>query len=110
MHNVELVDVVNPCYDLLEELGGLLFFQSGLANDVVEKLAAASILHYQIKLFWSLNNLIELDNVWVPDELQDVDFSRYSFHIGDISYSIFFQNLNRHLQFLNKNDTFSPVI
>lgn len=33
----------------------------------------------------SFNDLVQLDDVGVPDQLQDVDLSRHSLHIGDIN-------------------------
>lgn len=44
-------------------------------DDVVEELAVAHILHYQEQLLWCLDDLVQLDDVRVPDQLQDVDLS-----------------------------------
>lgn len=40
--------------------------------------------------------LVQLDDVGVPDQLQNVDFSGDTLYIGDVHYSLLLQNLYRH--------------
>lgn len=89
MDDVELVYVVYPRNDLLEELASFFFLQSGVGNDVVEQLSSTCVLHYQIQLLGSFDNLIKLDDVRMPDELKDMDLSSHSFHVRDISNPVF---------------------
>lgn len=38
-------------------------------DDVVEELSAFHVLHYEEELLWSFNDLVQLDDVGVPDQL-----------------------------------------
>ena len=98
MHNAELMQVFDSAYDLLEELAGFCFFEFLLLDDVVEKFAAADELHDEKELFWRLNNFKQLNDVWVPNELENVNLSCHSLHIRLTRDLALFQNLNSHLK------------
>lgn len=68
-----------------------------MPHDVVEKLAAVAILHDHVQLFFGLDDLVKLDDVWMSDLLQDFDLSCDTFDILLIMDLIFFQNFNRNL-------------
>ena len=68
-----------------------------MPHDVVEKLAAVVILHDHVQLFFGLDDLVKLDDVWMSDLLQDFDLSCDTFDILLIMDLIFFQNFNRNL-------------
>ena len=57
MHNVEFVQVLNTSYDLVQELAGLRLFDPLVLHNVVKELSAAGILHDQVQLLWSLDDL-----------------------------------------------------
>lgn len=58
-------------------------------NDIIEQLASLHVLHNQEELFWSLNDLIKLDDARVTDQLQDVDLSTHSLNICHIDNFLF---------------------
>lgn len=86
----------------MEEATGFRLLDSLIRYYVVKQLSPTRILHDQIKLLRCLNDLIELDDVWVPDELQDVDFSRHSLHITHILNLILLEYLHCHLHILSE--------
>ena len=94
MDDVELVEVLNSSDDLMKELESLRLFYSLVLDDVIEELSSISILHDQVKLLWRLNDLIQLDNIWVADHLKNVDFTSDSLDIVHVLYLIFLQNFD----------------
>ena len=85
MHDIQATDVLNSSDDLLEESACFLLFDPLDLDDVVEKLAPLSIFHNKVQLFLGLNDLIKLDNLRVSDDLQNVDLSGHTLHIGNIN-------------------------
>jgi len=81
MHDAQLVQVFDATDDLLEEFARFSLFELLLLHDVVEEFAATDELHDQEKLFWSLNDFKELDDVRVSNEFENVDLTRHSLHI-----------------------------
>jgi hypothetical protein len=112
MDDVESMDILNPCDDLLEELAGLFFFNSIVRNDVFEEFTATGILHDQIELAGGLDDFVELDDVGVADQFQDMNFSGNPFDIVNICYLFFLENLYGNLEgsiMCKGGGTFSPV-
>lgn len=68
---------------------GLLF----ALDDVVKQLATFHILHYEKKLFGGFDDLVQLDDVGMPDQLKDMYFPRNAFDISNVDYFFFFQDL-----------------
>lgn len=58
MNNAELGNILNSRDNLLEESAGFLLFYLLIGNNVVKELAPICILHDQVKLFLSLDDLI----------------------------------------------------
>ena len=81
MHDAKLVQVFDSADDLLEELASLGFFKLLFLDDIVEKLTSADELHDEKELLWRLNNFKQLDDVWVPDKLKNVNLSSHSLYI-----------------------------
>jgi hypothetical protein len=81
VHNAQLSKVSNCRYQLLKQPTSLLFFEFVLAGDVAEELAIAAVLHNYVQAGRRLNDLVHLNNVRMSDDLEDVDFSRYSLYI-----------------------------
>jgi hypothetical protein len=59
MNDTELVKVFNASYDLMEELASLCLFDSLVLHNEVEELTSTRILHDQVELLRSLNNLLK---------------------------------------------------
>lgn len=51
---------------------------------MVEQLSSPTKLHDQEEVLGGLNDLVELDEVGVPHQLQNVDLPRHPLDIGDI--------------------------
>ena len=67
--------------DLLENPAGFWFFDLCVLNDEIKELATICIFHDKEELFWSFDDLIELDEIGVSDHFEDVDFSLDSFDV-----------------------------
>lgn len=91
------MEVLDACDNLVKELLGLRLLHSLILYDVIEELAAARILHDQVELLGSLDDLIELDDVRVPYELEDVNFPRYPLNIAHILNLLLFEDFDRDL-------------
>ena len=96
MHNIQRVNILNSGHDLLKELAGFLLGYTRLLDDVVEEFATAGKFHDQVELARSLNDLVELNDIGVPDQLENVDLTRDSFDISHVTNSILLQNLDRN--------------
>ena len=97
MANAQFVQVFDSRDKLEQELGRLLFSDSLPVDDVLEQLTTSCILHDQVKLFLSLDNLIQLYDHWMPHNLQNFDFSCYSINVVNIYDFIFFEYFNSDL-------------
>ena len=75
------MQVLDTANNLLEELACFLFFELLLLYNVVEELAPAHVLHNEVELLGGLDDLKKLDDVGVPDQLEDIDLSCYSLDV-----------------------------
>ena len=57
MHDAELVNVLDAGEDLGVHLAGLWLLQSPIFDDVLEKLAARTVLHDQVEVVIVFNHL-----------------------------------------------------
>lgn len=81
MANSNLVDVLNPRNDLLEEPACLLLLKPLSFDDIVEQLASVCVFHDEEQLARGLDDFIELNDIGVSDDLKDVDLSSHPLHI-----------------------------
>jgi len=96
VYNVQLMDVFNSGDNLLIKLARLSFLELLFLDNVVKKLSATCILHYKIEQLRSLNYFVKLNNVWVTNQLKNVNLSCNALDIRGIGNSILLQNLNCH--------------
>ena len=96
MYNIKRVNILNSSHDLLKELAGFLLGYTRLLDDVVEEFTTACKLHDQVELARSLNDLVKLNDIGMPDQLENVDLARNSFDISHVTNSILLQNLDRN--------------
>jgi hypothetical protein len=68
-----------------------------MPHDVVEELSPVAVLHDHVKLFFGLNDLVELNYIRMSDLLQNFDFSRNALHIFLIMDLVLFENFNGDL-------------
>lgn len=94
MTNPDFVNVVDPRNNLLCEPARLIFLKSLPFDDIIEELTTGSILHYQEKLPRCFDNLVELDYIGMPHNLQNVYFSCDSLHITLVLDLVFLKNFD----------------
>jgi hypothetical protein len=82
------MDVLNARDKFKVELASLLLRKSITLDNIVEQLATIAVLH---------DHVIQLNNIWMSDLLQDLDFPRDSLNILLIVDFIFFQDLYGYL-------------
>lgn len=80
----------------MEEPTSFTILESAFLNDVVEEFATTGVLHDQEELLGSLNDLVELDDIGVPDDFQNVDLSHHSSDVCLVLDLVLFQNFDRH--------------
>ena len=66
-----------------------------MVDDVFKQFSATRVLHDQIELFGGLDDLVELNDVRVPNQLQDVDFSCHSLDVSDLRNLVLLQDFDR---------------
>ena len=57
MHDANLMDILNSCQNLLHEGDGFLLIQSFFPDNIVKKLAPWCILHDEVNIGFSFDNL-----------------------------------------------------
>jgi hypothetical protein len=70
---------------------------SPASDDIIEELTTRSILHDEIQLPRSLDDLIQLHYMLVPNEFQDVNLPSHSLDICDIDDPLLLKHLHSHL-------------
>lgn len=90
------MDILDSTDDLLEYSAGIPFVHPLLLHDVVEQFPALHVLHHQEEMFGRFDDLVQLDDVGMPDELEDMDLPRDPLHIGYIDNFILLQDLDGH--------------
>ena len=88
------MNVLDAVYELMKHFPGFLFVDTFIFNDVVEKLALLHKLHNQKQLFGGLNDLIQLDEIWMSNKFENMNFACDSFDVGDFADFIFFQEFD----------------
>lgn len=56
------VKIIHSKNDLSVDFGSLCLLDSFLVDNLLKQISSLSVLHYEIKLFGSLNDLIQLYN------------------------------------------------
>lgn len=67
MHDVQCVDVIDSCNDLLEKFAGFNLWDAFMFDNIVEQLSIVCIFHYQVKFLGRFDYFIQLNDVWVTD-------------------------------------------
>lgn len=66
---------LHPGEDLLEEPPGPFLCQLSVLDDVVEQLSARDVLHDHEDVGRGGDDLVQLDDVWVTEQLEVLDLS-----------------------------------
>ena len=96
MADLDLVEVLDACEDLMEESTCLSVLKAPLLDNVIKEFAARRVFHYQEKLFVRLNDFIELNNVRVSHYLQDMNLSHDSCDVRLVLDHVLLEDLDRH--------------
>jgi len=83
MCNVLKVAVVNALHNLLEHFGSISFIKELFFNDLIEQFSALADLSDEVNILGVLKVLIELDDMWVINLLQNLDFGLESLPVLD---------------------------
>lgn len=97
MDDSDAMDVLDSSDEFVEHPAGGVLVDPLVFNYVVEELTVLHVLHHQKKLFGGFDYLIELDDVRVPDQLQDVDLSGHPLSVRHFRYFAFFKYFDGHL-------------
>lgn len=97
VHDGVLVKVDDARDDLTEELACLRLGEPLLLDDVVEQLAALSVLHDKVERLRSLDDLIQLDYVRMFDEFKNLDLASHSLDIALVDDAVLLEYLDGHL-------------
>ena len=90
------MNILNTWDELQVEFASLLLRETSMSNNEIEKLTAIAVLHDHVKFFISLDDFIKLDNVGVPNFLEDFYLPGDSLHIFLILNLVFFKDLNSY--------------
>ena len=96
MHDIKFVEVLDTGNDLVEKLQSLRLLNSLVLHDKVKELTLTRVLHDEVELLGSFDNLIQLDDVWVSNHFEDMNFSCYSLNIVHILNLVFLENFYRN--------------
>lgn len=89
VNNFQFMTVLDTADDLIEYLTSFILIHSLLLDDVVKQFSSTKKLHDQEKIFWRLNDLIQLDDIGMTDKFQDVDLSCDSLNVSDVNDFVF---------------------
>jgi len=85
MHDIQTADVFDTSNNLLEKSAGLFLFDPLDLDDIVEKFTALGVFHDEVEFLLSLDDFIELNDLRMTDDLEDVNLSGDTFHIGNVA-------------------------
>ncbi len=90
MNDVQLVQVLNPSNYLMKELDCKWLFDSLVLDDKVKKFPTLGVLHYKVKLFRRLYDFVKLNDVWMSNHFEYMNFTSYSFNVVNVLDFVFF--------------------
>lgn len=96
MDDAKFFEILDSGNYLLEELASFGFLESLLLDYVIKQLTLGNVLSDQIQLLWSLDDLVQLNYIWVPGQLQYFDLSRHALDIDILDDFMLLQYLNSY--------------
>ena len=91
------MNVVNAWNKLLEVFASHCFIQSFVFDDKIKELSTFHELHDKIQIFFSFDNLINLNHIGVMQLLENFNFSTNPLDIFFVLDPRFFKNFDRNL-------------
>ena len=67
MNDSKFMNILDSTNDLFENFTSLVLIHSFPADNIIKKLSFLHVLHDKKEVFRSLDDLIKLDNIWMPD-------------------------------------------
>ena len=109
MTHLDLVKVFDTGQNLMEKSTGFRILKLSLLDDVVEQFAPTCILHDEEKLLGSLNDLVQLNYVWMAHDLENMDLTHDSRNISLILDFVFLKDFNGDLLLRQLMDALSHL-
>ena len=75
MNNSKFVSIFDPANNLFKDFTGLFFSHSFFTYYVIKKFSIFHVFHDQEEVLGGLNDFEKLNDVWMPDQLENMDFS-----------------------------------
>jgi hypothetical protein len=75
------MNVVDGCHEFLEIFAGERLFKPLVFHDNLEELPALGEFHHQIQIILRLNDLIQLNDIWMMYLFEYLDLSGYAFDV-----------------------------
>ena len=75
MNDPKFVSVFDATDNLFEDFASFFFSHSLFINDIVKKFSVFHVLHNKEEMFRGFNDLEKLNDVWVSNQLENMDFS-----------------------------------
>mmetsp|Transcript_7285 Transcript_7285/g.26071 ORF Transcript_7285/g.26071 Transcript_7285/m.26071 type:complete len:273 (+) Transcript_7285:1135-1953(+) len=97
VHHLVEVAVLNARHNLLEDVPCLVLRQPALLDNVVEELAAGRVLRHHEDVRRRADDLVQLDDVRVPEALQVLDLAPHLLIHVKRANLVAVQDLHRHL-------------
>lgn len=89
--------ILNAIDDLLKISASLRLSHPSLSDYIVEEFTSRGILHDEIELSLRLYYLIKLNDIRMPNQLENVDLAGHAFNIRHVRYAILFEYFDSHL-------------
>lgn len=101
MHDAQSMQIIHSIDNLMKEPTRFLLRQPAshkslllLLGYVIKQLASSAILHHKEQIFRRLDDLIQLDEIRMPDQFEDMYLSGNTLDVRYIDYFLLFQHLN----------------
>ena len=91
------MDVLDSTDKLLVNADGSLLMKSLMLNNIVEKFTIDTVLHNEVQLCLCLNDLVQLNHIWMSDFLEYFDLSRDAIYVFPVFNACLFKYFNRHV-------------
>lgn len=91
-----LMEMFYSLQNLVEKISCIYIINSVIFNNIIEEFPSVCMLHYKIKFILCFNDLVKLNDFWMPDLFQYLDLSRDSVDIHLILNLRFFKNFDCH--------------
>ena len=99
MNNVARMAIVDAIHNLMEKTNSIAFLDATMGHNIIKQFTPRRIAHDEENILGRIHDLIQLDDVWMIDLLEDVNFTRHTLYIGRVDYTVFFQDFDGHLTY-----------